>query len=161
MTYSSANGKVLCVGKSINCNSFGGKFADFLRVRTELLNDLALGLRETLPEKRRGNHIPRNHLVRELLGVITAVLMDPDPAPRNLAMMCNRIHRTSGNHTTLMVSLAMDMNLERTLFLLMNSIGIAEKTLTAAPKKRRDAQTKDNLCGSKDVIHYFSLMGYL
>ena len=149
------------MGKSINCNSLRGKFADFVRVRAELLDDLALRLRETLPEKRRGNHIPRNHLVRELLGVITAVLMVPDPAPRNLAMMCKRIHRTSGNHTTLMVSLAMNVNLERSLLLLMNSIGITEETLTAAPKKRRDAQTKDNLCGSKDVIHYFSLMCYL
>lgn len=161
MTYSSAKGKVLCVGKSINCNSLGGKFADFLRVRTELLDDLALGLWETLPEKCRRDEISGNHVVCEILRVITAVLMHTNPAPRNLAVVSKGIHRTSGDHTTLLVSLAMHMNLERSLFLRMNSIGITEKTLTAAPKKRRDAQTKDNLCGSKDVIHYWILISYL
>jgi hypothetical protein len=60
-----------------------------------------------------------------------------------------------------MVSLTMNVNLERTLLLLMNSIGFAEETLTTAPKKRRDPQTEDKLCGSKDEVHYFTVIRYL
>lgn len=76
-------------------------------------------------------------------------------------MVGKGIHLSCRNHTTLVVSLAMNMNLERSLLLLMNSIGVTEETLTTAPKKRRDPQTEDKLCGSKDEVHYFTVIRYL
>ncbi len=149
------------MGKSINCNSFRGKFDDFLRVDTEVLDNLTAGLRETCPEERRRNHIARNHLVREILRVIPTVLMNTNPAPRNLAMVLKRIPGTSRNHATLLISTAVDTHDKLSLRLRMNPIGITEETLTTAPKKRRDPQTKDSLCGSEDKVHYFTVMSYL
>lgn len=149
------------MGKSINCNSFRGKFDDFLRVDTEVLDNLATGLRETCPEERRCQHIARNHLVREILRIIPTVLVNTNPAPWNLAMVLKRIPRTNRNHATLLISTAVDKNPEISLRLRMNPIGITEETLTTAPKKRRDPQTKDSLCGSEDKVHYFTVMSYL
>lgn len=149
------------MGKSINCNSFRGKFDDFLRVRTEILNDLSLRLRETLLEELGSNHIARNHLICEIFRVIRTVLMNSNPPPRDLAMVLEGIPRASRNHTPFLISTAVNMNLEHTLFLHMNPIGLSEETLTTAPKKRRDPQTEDELCGSKDEVHYFNVIDYL
>ena len=134
---------------------------DFLRVRTEILNDLSTDLRETLPEELGSNHIAWNHLVRKILRIISAVLMNSNPAPRDLTMVLKRIHTASRNHATLVILAAMNVNLERTLLLHMNPIGFTEESATTAPKKRRDPQTEDSLCGSEDKIHYLSLMGCL
>ena len=95
------------MGKSINCNSVRREFANFLRVRREILDRLSTGLREELPKERRCDHIARNHLLRKILGVVIAILLRPNPPPGNLSMLCKRIHRSRRNYVTFVVALAM------------------------------------------------------
>lgn len=149
------------MGKSINCNSFRREFLDFLRVRREILDHLAAGLREELPEKRGGNHIPRNHVLGKILGVIIAVLLRTNPAPRDLSVVRKGIHWARRNHLPLMVTLAMLVDLKRSLGLTSDAIRIPEPTNAATRNPCGGNQPKDDLRRTEDKIHYFTVNSYL
>ena len=149
------------MGKSINCNSFRREFLNFLRVRREILDHLALGLGEKLPEECRRNEIARNHLLRKILGVIIAVLLRPNPTPRDLSVICKGIHRTRRNHRPLVVTLAMLIHCKRTLLLTSDSIRIPEPANAATRNPCGGNQTDDDLRRTKDKIHYFTVIPYL
>ena len=146
------------MGKSINCNSFRREFLNFLLVRREILEHLTLGLGEKLPEECRRNEIARNHLLRKILGVIIAVFLRTNPAPRDLSVVRKGIHGARGNHRPLVVTLAMLIHRKRALLLTSDSIRIPEPTNAAARNPCGGDQTKDDLRRTEDKIHYFNVI---